>query len=156
MPCPPTFFSLGFVIYWFHTKLPPHILEQNCAYEYTYISVSSISPAGTFVTTVGDWTAIADYNTLNGFTSNVKHSWSLQMVHLTWNPSSTRKSEFLWCSEFLWKNLEFLHQFACILPFRGRQLPNREKYSFSFWHWENDGMPLIIYLFEKLYFGQQI
>jgi len=28
-----TFFSLGFVIYWFHTKLSPHILEQNCAHD---------------------------------------------------------------------------------------------------------------------------
>jgi len=28
----PIFFSLGFVIYWFHTKLPRHILQQNCAH----------------------------------------------------------------------------------------------------------------------------
>jgi len=28
----PTFLSLGFVIYWFHTKLPLHILQQNCAH----------------------------------------------------------------------------------------------------------------------------
>jgi len=34
----PTFFSLGFAIYWFHTKLSPHILQQNCAYEFMHMS----------------------------------------------------------------------------------------------------------------------
>jgi len=28
MPCYPTFFCLGFVIYWFHTKLSLHILQK--------------------------------------------------------------------------------------------------------------------------------
>jgi len=31
----PHIFSLGFVMYWFHTNLFPHILQQNCAHEYS-------------------------------------------------------------------------------------------------------------------------
>jgi len=29
----PHIFSSGFVIYWFHTNLSPHILQQNCAHD---------------------------------------------------------------------------------------------------------------------------
>jgi len=35
----PHIFSLGFVIYWFHTNLSPHILQQNCAHAATYLVV---------------------------------------------------------------------------------------------------------------------